>query len=156
LRERYPLAILMAYLIFDDEIRKELPLILSKAEKKIIIVNFLIASNLEHRTWLASLLRSQKVDGVEVVVILNGAFRDRKAYITAVNFQSVVNKDIGKAFITTDKKVEHRKIIIIDERYLLIGSHNLTQKSFEQNKEISVFIDDDVLSKRAYDEILKN
>lgn len=39
----------------------------------------------------------------------------------------------------------HIKMIIVDDKYLVLGSHNLTKRAFEINHEIS-FLTDDVAS----------
>jgi phosphatidylserine/phosphatidylglycerophosphate/cardiolipin synthase-like enzyme len=39
-------------------------------------------------------------------------------------------------------KILHAKIIIIDQKYLFLGSHNLTQNAFELSHEISIGIED--------------
>ena len=38
-------------------------------------------------------------------------------------------------------RVTHTKLVVIDRRYLLIGSHNLTQSALKYNHEASVWID---------------
>jgi phosphatidylserine/phosphatidylglycerophosphate/cardiolipin synthase-like enzyme len=38
-------------------------------------------------------------------------------------------------------RVTHTKLVVIDRRYLLIGSHNLTQAALKFNHEASVWID---------------
>jgi phosphatidylserine/phosphatidylglycerophosphate/cardiolipin synthase-like enzyme len=47
------------------------------------------------------------------------------------------------------KKTMHVKMIIIDDQWLLLGSHNLTMNAFEVNHEISVLIDDPEAIKRC-------
>jgi phosphatidylserine/phosphatidylglycerophosphate/cardiolipin synthase-like enzyme len=39
-------------------------------------------------------------------------------------------------------KTMHSKMILIDDKYLVIGSHNLTKSAFSLNHEMSVLIDD--------------
>jgi phosphatidylserine/phosphatidylglycerophosphate/cardiolipin synthase-like enzyme len=38
-------------------------------------------------------------------------------------------------------RVTHTKLVVIDRRYLLIGSHNLTQSALKYNHEASIWID---------------
>ena len=35
----------------------------------------------------------------------------------------------------------HNKIVVIDKRYIFLGSHNLTQGALKYNNELSVLID---------------
>ena len=43
----------------------------------------------------------------------------------------------------------HTKLIVIDRRYVLIGSHNLTQSALKYNHEASVWIDSAPLAEEA-------
>jgi phosphatidylserine/phosphatidylglycerophosphate/cardiolipin synthase-like enzyme len=45
--------------------------------------------------------------------------------------------------------VTHTKLVVIDRRYLLIGSHNLTQSALKFNHEASVRIDSAPLAEEA-------
>ncbi|MFA7662624.1 MAG: phospholipase D-like domain-containing protein [Patescibacteria group bacterium] len=69
--------------------------------------------------------------GVGVSVLVNND------YIVPILKDSKI--DIKKV---NTKKVMHVKMIIIDNKYLVLGSHNLTKNAFELNHEISVFVDD--------------
>ena len=46
-------------------------------------------------------------------------------------------------------RVTHTKLVVIDRRYLLIGSHNLTQSALKFNHEASVWIDSAPLAGEA-------
>lgn len=69
--------------------------------------------------------------GVGVSVLVNND------YIVPILKDSKI--DIKKV---NTKKVMHVKMIIIDNKYLVLGSHNLTKNAFDLNHEISVFVDD--------------
>jgi phosphatidylserine/phosphatidylglycerophosphate/cardiolipin synthase-like enzyme len=43
----------------------------------------------------------------------------------------------------------HTKLVVIDRRYILIGSHNLTQSALKYNHEASVWIDSAPLAEEA-------
>jgi len=47
------------------------------------------------------------------------------------------------------EQVTHTKLVVIDGRYLLIGSHNLTQSALKYNHEASVWIDSVPLAEEA-------
>lgn len=40
------------------------------------------------------------------------------------------------------KNLMHVKMVLIDKKILVLGSHNLTQRAFEVNHEVSLIIDD--------------
>ncbi|MFZ4438386.1 MAG: phospholipase D-like domain-containing protein [Syntrophales bacterium] len=46
-------------------------------------------------------------------------------------------------------RVTHTKLVVIDRRYLLIGSHNLTQSALKFNHEASIWIDSAPLAEEA-------
>lgn len=69
--------------------------------------------------------------GVDVTVLANNHFvetilKDSKIKIKKVN----------------TSKVMHIKMLIFDDEYILLGSHNLTKNAFEINHEMSVLLDD--------------
>jgi len=45
--------------------------------------------------------------------------------------------------------VSHMKLVVIDRRYLFIGSHNLTQAALKYNHEASVWIDSPFIAREA-------
>jgi len=47
------------------------------------------------------------------------------------------------------KKTMHAKMLIVDDRFLILGSHNLTKNAFEINHEVSVVIDDSLAVSRC-------
>ena len=77
-----------------------------------------------------------------------------------VDVQALVNSDfIAKPLEgckisvkkINSKKVMHVKMVIIDSKYLLIGSHNLTKNAFALNHEISALIEDVEAIKKCED-----
>lgn len=69
--------------------------------------------------------------GVKVSALVNGDY--------ICNQLKDLGIDIKKS---NTGKLMHAKIIIVDEKYLVLGSHNLTKNGFELNHEISVLIDE--------------
>jgi phosphatidylserine/phosphatidylglycerophosphate/cardiolipin synthase-like enzyme len=69
--------------------------------------------------------------GVDVQVLVNN-----NAFLSFLQDSKISVKQVNT------KKTMHVKMIIIDNQYLIIGSHNLTKNAFERNHEISVLIDD--------------
>ena len=46
-------------------------------------------------------------------------------------------------------RTTHAKLVVIDRRYLFVGSHNLTQSALKYNHEVSVRIDSPPLAEEA-------
>jgi phosphatidylserine/phosphatidylglycerophosphate/cardiolipin synthase-like enzyme len=69
--------------------------------------------------------------GVEVKVITN-----------VKDVVKLLNEQGCKAKNPMSKHLVHAKIMIIDDRHLVIGSHNYTQSAFTMNREASIIIRD--------------
>ncbi len=72
-----------------------------------------------------------KNHGVEVKVITN-----IKEVVNLLNQQGC------QAKYPESKHLVHAKIMIVDDKHLVIGSHNYTQSAFTMNREASVIIRD--------------
>ncbi|HBI47950.1 MAG TPA: phospholipase [Smithella sp.] len=94
--------------------------------------------------------------GVKVYVILETT--DNKS--DKLNIQ---NKQTGKlleekgiyVFFDSPRKTTHTKLVVIDQRLLLLGSHNFTQSALRYNNEISVLLDSPDMAGNARNYILK-
>lgn len=84
--------------------------------------------------------------GVEVTVILDaGKLIEREnRSATRLLAQGGVRVVFAPAGVTT-----HAKAVCIDDRYVLIGSHNLTQSALTRNNELSVLLDSPQLAARV-------
>ncbi|HEY6839458.1 MAG TPA: phospholipase D-like domain-containing protein [Geobacteraceae bacterium] len=82
--------------------------------------------------------------GVEVTVILEtqggGSRNDR---LDADNHATAAYLTRGgvRVFFDSPSVTTHTKATVIDDRYVLLGSHNLTQGALTHNNELSVLID---------------
>ena len=76
--------------------------------------------------------------GVDVTVILDGGRLIEKENRSATRLlaQGGVRVVFAPAGVTT-----HAKAVCIDDRYVLIGSHNLTQSALTRNNELSLLLD---------------
>jgi phosphatidylserine/phosphatidylglycerophosphate/cardiolipin synthase-like enzyme len=81
--------------------------------------------------------------GVKIHVLLN--------YEKIVEQLLKLNIHAKKANV---KKLLHAKSIIIDERIIVIGSHNFSREAMTANVEMSVALDDAELGKRIIDYFL--
>jgi phosphatidylserine/phosphatidylglycerophosphate/cardiolipin synthase-like enzyme len=62
--------------------------------------------------------------------------------------QKLKENDIA-VVLDTPRKTTHAKLIVIDRRYILVGSHNLTHAALTSNNEFSVLIDSRTLAEEA-------
>jgi phosphatidylserine/phosphatidylglycerophosphate/cardiolipin synthase-like enzyme len=76
---------------------------------------------------------------------------------------NIQNRQTGKlleekgvaVYFDSPLRTTHTKLIVIDERLVLLGSHNLTQAALKYNNEISILLDRPDLAKRARNYMLK-
>jgi phosphatidylserine/phosphatidylglycerophosphate/cardiolipin synthase-like enzyme len=61
----------------------------------------------------------------------------------------ILNQIGARAKKLNTPKLVHAKFIIIDDQYLVIGSHNYTETAFLMNYEVSVIIEDEKVVKRV-------
>jgi phosphatidylserine/phosphatidylglycerophosphate/cardiolipin synthase-like enzyme len=94
-------------------------------------------------------LREAARRGVKVVAVVErGQEGDN---ISGDNAETVKKLKAAGIAVCMDPpdKTTHAKMVIIDRRYLFIGSHNLTQSALKYNHEVSVRIDSPSLADEA-------
>ena len=94
-------------------------------------------------------LREAARRGVKVdVVVEQGQEGDN---ISGDNAETVKKLKAAGIAVCMDgpDRTTHAKMVIIDRRYLFIGSHNLTQSALKYNHEVSVRIDSPLLAEEA-------
>lgn len=87
------------------------------------------------------LVRARK-RGVAVTVILEKgkSVRD-KLYAENLNTAALLSRNGVNIYFAAPGVTTHNKIVVIDKRYIFLGSHNLTQGALRYNNELSVLID---------------
>lgn len=93
--------------------------------------------------------------GVKVVVILETT--DNRA-----DELNVQNRQTGKlleekgieVYFDSPRKTTHTKLVVVDERFVILGSHNLTQSALKYNNEISILMENPDLAKRGHNYML--
>ncbi len=104
---------------------------------------------------LAHLARAVK-KGIKVIVILeNTGGNDYKLDAENQQTKQLLEEKGVKVYFDSPRQTTHTKLIVIDERIILLGSHNLTQAALKYNNEISILLDRPDLAKRARNYMLK-
>lgn len=84
-----------------------------------------------------------KERGVEIRVILekrdSGGSNERM-------IEKLRDNGIDAKFATYEYKLTHTKIIIIDGKIVIVGSHNLTKPALNENREASLIIRDSIIA----------
>lgn len=131
-------------LLWNHNYYKTLFPLLTRATKEILISAFKIevpktAKDYALKTILSP-LTSQKSPRPNIRILLHWSQNTPgppRENIIAAHYLSSHGIHI-KHFKTT--RIIHAKIIIIDEKYLILGSHNLSSSSLQHNLELSVLL----------------
>jgi len=88
--------------------------------------------------------------GVNVTVILETTGKQGDE-LTAQNRQTgkLLDEKGVKVYYDNPQTTTHTKLIVIDERMVILGSHNWTQSALKHNNEISILMDRPDLAFRA-------
>lgn len=87
---------------------------------------------------LAVDLAQARARGVEVTVILEGedaVGRDNRAAAGYLSRHGV------RVVLPRARRTTHAKAVVIDDRFVLMGSHNLSHAALTRNRELSVLLD---------------
>jgi phosphatidylserine/phosphatidylglycerophosphate/cardiolipin synthase-like enzyme len=117
-----------------------------RSSKKTVFISYFLfkvtpsASSLPGK--IAEELIKARNRGVAVTVILELS-NDPDDQLNKENRQtaSLLSKNGIRVLFDSPRRRSHMKTALIDDRYVFIGSHNLTQSALKYNNEISVLID---------------
>lgn len=118
--------------------------IINNAKNNVLILHqeFLTGSTLDQ---LQNDLVSAKNRGVSVKVLLEKDVDDNLQRVNSLKSQGI------DAAVDSSSKTLHLKLVLSDNRYILLGSTNLSYSSFQYNNEVNLFVDDIELAKRYYE-----
>jgi phosphatidylserine/phosphatidylglycerophosphate/cardiolipin synthase-like enzyme len=89
----------------------------------------------------AELIEARK-RGVAVTVILErGKNSQDRLYADNRKTAEILSRGGASVHFAAPGVTTHNKIVVIDNRYIFLGSHNLTQGALRYNNELSVLID---------------
>jgi HKD family nuclease len=88
----------------------------------------------------AHLLKAAK-RGVKVIVILeNSGGKDPKLDADNRQTKSLLEEKGVETYFDSPRKTTHTKLVVIDQKLIILGSHNLTQSALKYNNEISILL----------------
>lgn len=103
----------------------------------------------------AHLARAAK-RGVKVFVVLeNTGKRSDELDIQNRRTGKLLEEKGITVYFDSQRKTTHTKLVIIDRRLILLGSHNFTQSALKYNNEISILLDSPDMAEYARNYILK-
>lgn len=115
------------------------------ARRSILVSSYIFRVTNSRRNFPAHIARelvSARQRGVNVTVILEKP-RSSRDDLNRENLHTAAILARGgvKVFFDSPNVVTHAKAVVIDDRYVYIGSHNLTQSALTRNNELSVLLD---------------
>lgn len=142
-----------AVLLKNQEYFPALIKAIDEAKSEIIMSFFLFKAGVHKNSYpdrvLAHLAKSAQ-KGVRVLVILeNSGDQDRNLDAENRRTKQLLEAKGVEVYFDSPRKTMHNKLIVIDQRIVLLGSHNLTQAALKYNNEISILIDRPELAKEA-------
>lgn len=133
-------------LIFDYLYKEVITDLIKQTKKSLYIIMFFFRFEDEDKyptDEIVNEIVAAKNRGVEIKIILDldrksDPYKSRK--INEGIYQYLVSKDID-VVLDAPERLTHTKMFISDERYVVVGSHNLTAGSFYAYDDTSLFID---------------
>jgi len=116
---------------------------LSSAKKEINIIMFSMYKCKKTEDLIYALINARK-KGIMVRVILDGEVESNRALKHLLSSERIPVK-------LTKHQRTHNKLIIIDDKVVVLGSHNWTDKALFENRESSVAIIDKKIVNREKD-----
>lgn len=142
----------MITLLTNETYIDSLLVAISDAKKSIHIVNFKLESTSRPESRklkkFFDLLVQKKIDGVYIDCLCQFSKQKKGTPSTNRNVLSRFLKNGIDVRYSIDQIV-HAKIIIVDEKIIFLGSHNLSVKSVLSNIEASIVTDDSIVISTA-------
>jgi len=136
-------------ILADADYGDALAALIKKAGQRIDLAMFIFKTSPTRDNLPAGLVRdllAARQRGVEVRVILEYSGHDQT--ITQANQETAqaLTKGGIAVFFDSPNRTTHAKLAVIDRRYCLVGSHNLTQSALKYNHEFSLLLDNPALA----------
>ncbi|HSR36414.1 MAG TPA: phospholipase D-like domain-containing protein [Desulfurivibrionaceae bacterium] len=143
-------------LLADDAYFPALLQAIEEAQRKIEMAMFLFKTteSPDNRpTRLTKALIDARRRGVQVEVLLEKSGYDEGINKENEEVAALLRKNRIDVRFDTPETTTHTKLVVIDSRYVFLGSHNLTQAALKHNHEFSLLIDNATLAREASDYI---
>jgi phosphatidylserine/phosphatidylglycerophosphate/cardiolipin synthase-like enzyme len=135
--------------VTDGDYYDTLTGLIKNAGHRIDLAMFLFKTSPGHSNRPAALIRdlvAARQRGVEVRVILEYSGHDPSLNRANQETAQILKKGGVAVFFDSPRRTNHAKLAVIDNRYCLVGSHNLTQSALKYNHEFSLMLDNTALA----------
>jgi phosphatidylserine/phosphatidylglycerophosphate/cardiolipin synthase-like enzyme len=142
-----------AVLLKNQEYFTTLTSAIDEAKSEIIMSFFLFKAGIHKNSYpdriLSHLLQAAQ-RGVKVMLVLENSGGADLNLDSANRRTKRLLEDKGvEIYFDSPHKTTHTKLIVIDQRIVFLGSHNLTQSALKYNNEISIMINRPELAREA-------
>lgn len=141
-----------ARLLADGDYVKALLERIDRARKEIFISAYLfrtLATGKGHPEAVLSRLTAAAGRGVRIDVVLEQNQADDDLSRNNAETATRLRQGGIRVCLEAPDRITHTKLVVIDRRHVLIGSHNLTQSALGYNHEASVWIDSEPLAEEV-------
>jgi phosphatidylserine/phosphatidylglycerophosphate/cardiolipin synthase-like enzyme len=132
---------------------------IDEAKSEIFVSIFLFKAGVNKNSYpdtIVEHLAQARKRGVKVMVILeNSGGHDRKLDEENGRTREILTGYGVEAYYDSPRKTTHTKLVVIDQRFVMLGSHNFTQAALKHNNEISILLDQPYMAREARNYILK-
>lgn len=97
---------------------------------------------------IAAELISAARRGVRVRVFLEHSGYDEKLNLTNRQTAKLLQDNKIEVIFDSANVTTHSKLVVVDDRYSFVGSHNFTHAALKYNNELSILIDDRKLARK--------
>jgi len=148
-----------AFLLKNQDYFHALIKMIDEAKSEIILSFFLFKAGVHKNSdpdRVAAHLAKSAQKGLKVIVILEHS-GGRDPGLDAENRQTkqLLEEKGVEVYLDSPRKTTHTKLVIVDRRLILLGSHNLTQAALKHNNEISLVMDRPDLANEARNYLLQ-
>lgn len=148
-----------ATLYANEELFPALLQFIQEARQEIFITMFSFKAGVHSTNYadrVAAALAKAAQRGVRVVVILENTDNpyDDLNIQNRLTGKLLASKGVV-VFYDSPKKTSHAKLVVIDQKIVIVGSHNFTQSGLKHNNEISLALQNVALAQQARDYMQK-
>ncbi len=132
-------------LLEDDRLAERLISLVRKASQEIWIATFSFKAGEHPQAPPDKLLRElglARKRGVKVTVLLEQP-ETASSELARENQRTarLLRKERIEVFLDREDRRSHMKVVVVDRRHVILGSHNLTSSALRHNHELSVLLD---------------
>lgn len=141
-------------LLTDQEYYPTLQSMIGRAAASIDVTMFLFKTTAAARNRAAALVQdliAARKRGVIVNVLLEKSGYDPKLNSENQKVAAYLKKQGVNVRFDSEKTTTHAKIVVIDRRYSLVGSHNFTASALAYNHEATLLVDNQSLANELRD-----